>query len=131
MIASAIANNGILMKPYIIKYVENSQGKILKSNEETEYKELMTKKQAKQLQQYMAAVCDYGTGRVLANSDYDAYGKTGTAEVDKNDNVNSWFVGYAKKGKKKIAIAVVLENMPEGSNSAVNCAKEVFDSYLD
>ena len=79
----------------------------------------------------MAAVCDYGTGRVLANSDYDAYGKTGTAEVDKNDNVNSWFVGYAKKGKKKIAIAVVLENMPEGSNSAVNCAKEVFDSYLD
>ena len=92
----------------------------IKSNEETEYKELMTKKQAKQLQQYMAAVCDYGTGRVLANSDYDAYGKTGTAEVDKNDNVNSWFVGYAKKGKKKIAIAVVLENMPEGSNSAVN-----------
>lgn len=131
MIASAIANNGILMKPYIIKYVENSQGKILKSNEEAEYKELMTKKQAKQLQQYMAAVCDYGTGRVLANSDYDAYGKTGTAEVDKNDNVNSWFVGYAKKGTKKIAIAVVLENMPEGSNSAVNCAKEVFDTYLD
>ena len=29
------------------------------------------------------------------------------------------------------AIAVVLENMPEGSNSAVNCAKEVFDEYFN
>ena len=79
----------------------------------------------------MAAVCDYGTARILGNSDYDAYGKTGTAELDKNDHINSWFVGYAKKGKKRVALAVVLENLPQGSNSATNCAKEIFDAYLD
>ena len=104
---------------------------MVKSTEQTEYKRLMKKAQAKQLQEYMRAVCEYGTGKVMAYSDYTAYGKTGTAEVDKKDNVNSWFVGYAKKGKKKVAIAVVLENMPEGSNSAVNCAKEVFDEYFN
>ena len=48
----------------------------------------------------------------------------------KKNNINSWFVGYAKKGKDKIAIAVVLENMPQGSNSATNCAREVFDAYF-
>lgn len=130
MIASAIANNGVLMKPYIIDYVENSSGNIVKMTDQTEYKRLMTKAQAKQLREYMSAVCEYGTAKALRNADYDAYGKTGTAEVDKKNNVNSWFVGYAKKGKKKIAIAVVLENMPQGSNSATNCAKEVFDAYL-
>lgn len=31
----------------------------------------------------MRAVCEYGTGKVMAYSDYTAYGKTGTAEVDK------------------------------------------------
>lgn len=130
MIASAIANNGVLMKPYIINYIENSSGNIVKMTEQTEYKRLMTKSQAKQLQEYMSAVCEYGTAKALGYADYNAYGKTGTAELDKNDNINSWFVGYAKKGKKKIAIAVVLENLPQGSNSATNCAKEVFDAYF-
>ena len=36
----------------------------------------------------------------MANSDYSAYGKTGTAEVDKKDNVNSVLLGYAKKKEK-------------------------------
>lgn len=131
MIASAIANNGVLMKPYIVDRVETSGGDIVRYTKQQEYKTLMTKSEAKQLQEYMAAVCEYGTGRIMAGTDYKAYGKTGTAEVDKNDNVNSWFVGYAQKGKKKIAIAVVIENMHEGSNSAVNCAKEVFDTYFN
>lgn len=131
MIASAIANDGVLMKPYIVDYVENSNGTIVRQTEQAEYKRLMTEKEAKQLKKYMSAVCDYGTGKVLAGRGYDAYGKTGTAEIDKEDHVNSWFMGYAKKGKKKVAIAVVIENMKEGSNSAVNCAKKVFDEFFD
>ncbi len=131
MIASAIANDGVLMKPYIVDHIESSSGNVVSYTKQEKYKTLMTKAEAKQLQEYMAAVCEYGTGRIMANTDYSAYGKTGTAEVDKKDNVNSWFVGFAKKGKRKIAIAVVIENMPEGSNSAVNCAKEIFDSYFD
>jgi peptidoglycan glycosyltransferase len=128
MIASAIANNGVLMKPYIVDYIESSSGNVVSYTKQQKYKTLMTKSEAKQLQEYMAAVCEYGTGKIMAGAGYDAYGKTGTAEVDKEDNVNSWFVGYAQKGKKKIAIAVVIENIREGSNSAVNCAKEVFDT---
>lgn len=131
MIASAVANNGVLMKPYVVDYIENSSGNIVKMAEKKEYERLMSKSEAKILQEYMAAVCEYGTARTFRYSDYKAYGKTGTAEVDKKDNVNSWFVGYAKKGKKRIAIAVVLENMPQGSNSATNCAKEVLDAYFD
>ncbi len=131
MIVSAIANKGVLMKPYIVDYVENSNGQMVRQSEETEYKRLMTKNEASQLEEYMAAVCDYGTGRILANTDYNAYGKTGTAEIDKQDHINSWFIGYATKGTKKIAIAVVIENIPQGNDSAINCAKEVFDEYFN
>ncbi|MFQ9515298.1 MAG: penicillin-binding transpeptidase domain-containing protein [Eubacterium sp.] len=131
MIVSAIANDGVLKKPYVVDYVENSNGEIQKKAEQKDYKTLMTKDEAAQLNKYMRAVCEYGTGKIMANADYKAYGKTGTAELDKDDNINSWFIGYAKKGKKKIAIAVVLENMRQGNNSAVNCAKEIFDTYFD
>lgn len=131
MIVSAIANDGVLMKPYIVNRVENSSGVIVRETKENEYKSLMTKEEASQLKKYMGAVCDYGTGKIMANSSYKAYGKTGTAELDKEDNINSWFVGYAKKGKKKIAIAIVIENMQQGDNSAVNCAKEIFDKYFE
>lgn len=131
MIVAAIANDGVLMKPYIVDRVENSNGAIVRQTEQTEYKRLMTKKEASQLKKYMSAVCEYGTGKVLSGREYEAYGKTGTAEVDKEDHVNSWFMGYAQKDKKKVAIAIVIENMDEGSDSAVNCAKKVFDEFFN
>lgn len=131
MIVSAIANEGVLKKPYLIQRVENSSGELVRETQQTDYKELMTKKEAKQLNEYMRAVCEYGTGKIMAYSEYKAYGKTGTAELDKNDNINSWFVGYAKKGKKKIAVAIVLENVRQGSSSAVNNAKKIFDTYFE
>ena len=130
MLAAAIANKGVLMKPYMIDKVENSNGTIVSQAEQTECKKLMTKTQAKQLQEYMSAVCDYGTARIFSGSSYEVYGKTGTAELDKNNNVNSWFVGYAKKGKKQLAIAVVYENIKDGTISAKECAKEIFDDYF-
>jgi peptidoglycan glycosyltransferase len=131
MIASAIANKGVLKKPYLVERVENSNGNTVSQTKESDYKTLMTEDEAKQMNTYMRAVCEYGTGKIMANSSYKAYGKTGTAELDKENHINSWFVGYAKKGRKKIAIAVVLENTTQGSSSAVNCAKEIFDTYFD
>lgn len=131
MIVSAIANNGVLKKPYIVDRVENSSGELVRETKQDDYKELMSEDEAKQLNKYMKAVCEYGTGKIMAYSDYKAYGKTGTAELNKEDNINSWFVGYAKKGKKKIAVAVVFENVHEGSTSAINCAKEIFDTYFE
>lgn len=131
MLASAIANDGILMKPYIVDSVVDGNGATVRTTKATEYKKLMTEEEAKQLKKYMRAVCEYGTGKIMAYSDYKAYGKTGTAELDKQDKINSWFIGFAKKGDKCIAIAVVLEDINQGDDSAVNCAKKIFDSYFD
>lgn len=130
MIVSSIANDGVLMKPYQVSHIENSNGTIIEENDSKEFKKLMTKKEAVQLTKYMEAVCDYGTAKAMKGTLYKAYGKTGTAELDKDDNINSWFVGFATYKGKKIAIAVVLEDIKQGSDTAVNSAKEIFDSYF-
>lgn len=134
MIAAAIANKGVLMKPYFVDSVINSYDEIVKSAEPEAYRTLMSPKEAKQLKKYMRAVCTQGTATALAYTDYTAYGKTGTAELDKKGSdgkINSWFVGFAKKGKKKIAIGVCLDDIRQGSANATTSAKQIFDAYFE
>lgn len=130
MVVQAIANNGEMMVPYVVSEIDGYNGDVLKSYSPQIYDSIMTESEAKSLQTLMQAVTDHGTGRILAGADYKSGGKTGTAQIDSKNNVNSWFVGYAKKGKKNISIAVVIENVPDGSIKAVQCAKDIFDSYF-
>ena len=131
MVASAIYNKGVLMKPHLVDSVVNSYDVIVKTTEPDEYKEIIPEEEAKMLKSHMRSVCKYGTARMMAYSSYKAYGKTGTAELNSDDDINSWFVGFAKKGKKKIAIAVCLEDIKQDSGSATSVAKEILDSYFN
>ena len=131
MVASAIYNKGVLMKPHLVDSVVNSYDVIVKTTEPDEYKEIIPEEEAKMLKSHMRSVCKYGTARMMAYSSYKAYGKTGTAELNSHDDINSWFVGFAKKGKKKIAIAVCLEDIKQDSGSATSVAKEILDSYFN
>ena len=131
MVASAIYNKGVLMKPHLVDSVVNSYDVIVKTTEPDEYKEIIPEEEAKMLKSHMRSVCKYGTARMMAYSSYKAYGKTGTAELNSDDDINSWFVGFAKKGKKKIAIAVCLEDIKQDSGSATSVAKEIIDSYFN
>ena len=130
MLAAAIANKGVLMKPYMIDKVENSNGTIVSQAEKTECKKLMTKSQAKQLQEYMSAVCDYGTARIfqVLLTKYMVRQVQQSLIRITTSTLGLW--GYAKKGKKQLAIAVVYENIKDGTISAKECAKEYFDDYF-
>lgn len=130
MIASAIANDGTLMKPYLVDHIENYENKNVKQYKPEKYKELLSKEDSKHLSEYMKAVVDYGTAKRLASDAYTAYGKTGTAQFDSSENSHSLFMGYADNGSKKLAICVVMEEMPAGSTWAVPAAKTVFDTYF-
>lgn len=129
LIASAIANDGVLMKPYLIDSVTNYTGTIIDSNKPEEYKKLMTSAEASQLKDYMTSVAEYGTASVLSGSGYTAAGKTGTAEYSSDKNKDhSWFIGMSNVENPDLAISVVIEEA-DGSAKAVNIAKQVFDAY--
>lgn len=131
MIASAIQNNGILMKPYVITEIQSSEGKKLEEYKPEEYKRLLSAEDSALLKDFMREVVTNGTGSKLNTDDYNAYGKTGTAQINDGSQTNSLFMGFAEKDGKAVAICVVMEDMPEGSTFAVPAAKKVLDVYFN
>ena len=56
LITSAIANDGILMKPYVVDHTENENGIEVKKYEPAASKQLLSEKEAKTMQEFMAGV---------------------------------------------------------------------------
>lgn len=125
MLASSIANDGVMMKPYIISnkiyYDGNTGGYTLPSRLKT----VMSVDEAKELKNMMTAVVESGTGTDAAVWGYTVSGKTGTAE-NPNGTDHSWFIGFMtdSEGNSPYAIAVVIEN-PEGSTRGAWVAGEL------
>ena len=131
MLVGAICNDGVVMRPYLVEQTQNYNGIVVEETQPKAYKTLFTDTQTALLSQYMRSVVEDGTASKLKSEKYTAYGKTGTAQTSSDlDNTNAWFVGYAKKDGKSIAIAVVVEDSGSGSSYAVPIAKKVFDAYF-
>ena len=133
LIASAIANNGVLMKPYTVEKITTQDGKITIQNFLPEkVGKLCSGKKAETLKDFMKAVVTEGTARKLSWLGYNIYGKTGTAEYEKEDGTkgdHSWFMGFGEKNGKKIAISVVVEGEGRGNYSGVDAAYKVFANW--
>lgn len=130
MIAAAIANDGIVMKPYVITGVKSASGKILDTYSPKEYKRILSAEDCENLKTFMRSVVTKGTGQKLMSDAYEAYGKTGTAQVKNGSQCNSLFMGFAKSEEASIAVCVVMEDMPENSTYAVPITKQIFDYYF-
>ena len=133
LIASAICNDGLLMKPYLVDHVENLNGVVVDTYSPSTYGTILSNDDADMMEGLMSAAVSYGTCGKLSGQSYDAYGKTGTAQVsDSTDQTNAWFVGYGRKeGYEDLAIAVIVENSGSGSSYAVPVAKRIFDLYFN
>lgn len=132
LIVSAIRNEGVLMKPYLVQRVENSDGNEVESYESSAYGRLMSEEETAILRQMMRTVVTEGTASALAGGSYTAAGKTGSAEFGTTKGQShAWFVGYADaEGYSPIAISVVVEGAGNGGTVSVPIAKSVFDTYF-
>ncbi|MGN7386904.1 penicillin-binding transpeptidase domain-containing protein [Sporosarcina sp. SAFN-015] len=82
--ANAIANDGKMMKPYVIdKIVDPNTGEVVEDHKAEERKSPISAETAKQVREVLASTVtsDVGTGRKFALSGYSVGGKTGTAEI--------------------------------------------------
>ena len=131
MISAAIANDGILMKPYIITAIENHHGKIIKKYQPFRYSTLFSTEDTIALKKCMRSVVEYGTAKLLNSDRYTAYGKTGTAQLEDGSRNNSLFMGFAQTEGKKLAVCVVIEDSGEGTMPAVTVTKAIFDCYFE
>ncbi len=133
LITSAIANDGVLMRPYIVSRIENSDGKTIRSTRNAAYSQLIEKQYATKLQNMMREVVVNGTGRrVFDTNGYEISGKTGSAEYSSNKALShAWFTGYGTNGDETIAITVIVEGGGSGGAVAAPIAQRVFDAHFN
>ncbi len=131
MITQAIANDGVLMKPYLISGVKSEDGKNVKSYSPDTYKRIMTSKQSEILSGMMKEVVEQGTASKLKGLSYTAAGKTGSAEfTDSTTDSHAWFTGFAPAEDPEICVTIIVENAGSGGSFAVPIAKRIFDAYF-
>ncbi len=131
MITCAIANDGMLMKPYMVDHVENNEGNLIKQFNPDTYKRLMSEEEAGVLTELMHEVVESGTGTKLSGLTYTAAGKTGSAEYNqiKTDS-HAWFTGFAPVEEPEICVTIIIEGAGSGGDYAVPIAKRIFDVYF-
>ena len=131
MITSAVANGGVLMRPHLVDELHDAKGRTLRVYGNEAYGSLMPEKVAQQVVQFMRAVVTDGTASSLSGRDYEAAGKTGSAEFDNNKSSHAWFTGFAPASDPEICVTVLIEGKGMGSSYAVPVAGKIFDAYFE
>jgi cell division protein FtsI/penicillin-binding protein 2 len=141
MVASAVANNGTLMKPYMVDQLVAPNLNVVQQQKPKELSEPVSSENAQKLQQGMETVVEKGTGQSARIPGVTVGGKTGTAQRGENNSENpyAWFISYAKDkdGSAPVAVAVVIEGSDTlrsdiaGGKLAAPVAKRVINAVLE
>ncbi|MFA6081841.1 MAG: penicillin-binding protein 2 [Patescibacteria group bacterium] len=127
MAYSAIANNGKLMKPYVVGEIDYSDGRVDKTKAQT-VRQVVGSSVVQQVTDMMVQVVDRGHGKRAGVTGYKVAGKTGTAQIANPDGPgyvegknNGSFAGFAPATDPKFAMLVTIEE-PQGVQFAESSA---------
>lgn len=131
---NAIANDGKLMKPYIVSKTLDSDGNVILQNQPIEKRQVVSESTSEKIMASMEQVALNGTARNAYVAGYRVGGKTGTS--DKLNNVGqvvASFVGVAPTNDPRITVLIVVDE-PEGATGggavAAPVAGEVIENTL-
>ncbi|MEV6650155.1 penicillin-binding transpeptidase domain-containing protein [Streptomyces sp. NPDC051219] len=140
MVTAAIANDGKLMKPYMVDQLTAPNLDVLERHEPQEMSRPLSAENAQKIQAMMQTVVESGTGTKAKIDGVTVGGKTGTAQHGENNSKNpyAWFISYAKTGDgSPVAVAVVVEDGAavrddiSGGGLAAPIAKAVMKAVID
>ncbi len=133
MIASAVANDGVMMEPKLVKQITGATGLPRLRSSGGMYRRAMSANTAAQVGDYMRDTVENGTGKKARISGYTVCGKTGSAETsnDKSVSTNAWFVGYLESEACPYAVAVVLEQAGSGGDLAATLASKCLTEAVE
>ncbi|MCK5186203.1 MAG: penicillin-binding protein 2, partial [Deltaproteobacteria bacterium] len=130
---SAIANDGVLMKPHLVKTIFDDRGKIIKEFHPESRGEIITRRTANQVTSILETVVEEGgTGVNAFIPGFRIAGKTGTAQkVDQqtkqysNSKETGSFIGFLPADDPKLAMIVIIDE-PQGISYGGTVAAPVF-----
>jgi penicillin-binding protein 2 len=143
---ATLVNDGIVMKPHLVKVIEDSKtGEKTLTVPKESYRIPLKPQNVAVIKQALEGVVIEGTGqRAFAGADYTSGGKTGTAQVfslKANEKYvasqvperlrdHALYMAFAPVDKPIIAVGVVVENGGFGSMAAAPIVRQVFDYWL-
>ncbi len=142
---ATLANNGVMFRPHLVKYITNAKTGEKTPIEPQPLKTLALKQEHIDfIKNAMVGVNKEGTGaRAFKDAGYVAGGKTGTAQVfsykgaeHKTERMaahlrdHGLFIAFAPADKPTIALAILVENGGFGAQAAAPIARQVLDYYL-
>jgi penicillin-binding protein 2 len=142
-VVAAIANGGIVYKPYVVEKVESPTGEILyQAQPEIQSRLRASPANIEAVRQSLVGVVNDGTGKAARLPNLQVAGKTGTSQVVALDRDNpkrkrarvmedhAWFVAYAPAGAPQVAVAVLVEHGGHGGEDAAPLARRVIKARL-
>lgn len=131
MVASSVANDGVLMRPHITDKIVDPDGRTVKEIDPEKMSTVMSPSSAKQVNQMMQSVVREGSGTGARLQGLEVAGKTGTAEVNKRCPNQAWFIGFAPASNPQVAVAVTVEcTAGTGGLVAAPIARSVMQAVL-
>ncbi|WP_043619801.1 peptidoglycan D,D-transpeptidase FtsI family protein [Nonomuraea candida] len=138
MIAAGIANDGTVMKPYLVSKVTDAKGDTIEEAEQDEWTQAVSSETAAKLREMMVSVVNNGTANLAQVPGVQVGGKTGTAETSDNQPPHAWFISFAPAEDPKVALAVIVESgaarvgaEATGGHTAAPIAKAVMEAVLN
>ncbi len=128
LIAAAIANDGTMMEPRLVREVRSPDGAIVDKPTPSVRNQAIPQETARAVNDMMQlSVTDVELDAQIPG--IKVAGKTGTAETGSGE-LHSWFISFAPADDPEIAVAVIVENGQEGFKSALPLARRIMESYL-
>lgn len=135
---AAIANHGLLMRPFVVRKVVDPDGTVLESHGPEPVRQVISAKTAEQMTAMLETVVSKeGTAVKAAMDDYPVAGKTGTAQkADPEtggysaDRRTASFIGFVPADAPRLVIAVIIDE-PKGDKYGGMVAAPAFKEIAE
>ncbi len=110
MVAAAIANDGDVMRPYVVDEVRAPNLSVLDRTDPQSISKAISSTTAEELTTMLVATVDDGTAAPAQIPGVDVAGKTGTAQSSPDRPPYAWFVSFAPANDPQVAVAVLVQS---------------------